>query len=72
MDINHPYSLKLTAKRGSGKNRFGQSLSLRLILGITVLGGISNKNKKLIWVTGAGSNTKTTKTMLIQIVKASK
>jgi hypothetical protein len=57
MDINHPYSLKLTAKRGSG---------------ITVLGGISNKNKKLIWVTGAGSNTKTTKTMLIQIVKASK
>lgn len=29
-------------------------------------------NKKLVWVTASGSNTKSTKTMLIQIVKASK
>ena len=56
MDTDNPYSLNLTPQRGSG---------------ITVLGGISNFNKKLIWVTASGSNKKSTKTMLIQIVKAS-
>ena len=50
MDIDKPYSLKLTPKRGSG---------------ITVLGAISNKHDRLVWVTAKGSNTKTTKTMLI-------
>jgi hypothetical protein len=50
MDVKKPYSLKLTPKRGKG---------------ITILGGISNKNKKLIWVTGNASNSETTKNMLV-------